>query len=315
MPETMSVWSISLGERHRADLGDVDGLAKSIEELGLLHPIVVKSDGTLIAGERRLAACKSLGWQQVPVTVIDLEEIIRGEIAENQMRKDFTPSEAVAIGKALEERERARAQERQQATHFGGAGNLPTPQGNTRDLVGAALGMSGRNYEKAKAVVKAAEEDSSLAPLVEQMDEQSVDSAYKQLREVKPVPYPAVRNRTASAVAERYDTIRQMAADRHRSYDIAARVGMSDERVRQLLHQWGIETVEDRIGKNGRKLDANKIMDATVQNAGPTDQTVSVLFASWGELDEAKFPEWEGSLTEAIRLLTKIRNRLRKENE
>jgi hypothetical protein len=33
--------------------------------LGLLHPVVIRHDGALIAGERRLAACKELGWETV----------------------------------------------------------------------------------------------------------------------------------------------------------------------------------------------------------------------------------------------------------
>jgi ParB family transcriptional regulator, chromosome partitioning protein len=61
--------SIKVGERIRKDMGDIAGLAASIADIGLLHPIVVKPDGTLIAGERRLAACKKLGWDKVPVTV------------------------------------------------------------------------------------------------------------------------------------------------------------------------------------------------------------------------------------------------------
>lgn len=68
---TLPITSIEVEGRHRRDLGDVSGLAKSIEAVGLLHPIVVRSDGRLIAGERRLAACKLLGWKEVPVTVLD----------------------------------------------------------------------------------------------------------------------------------------------------------------------------------------------------------------------------------------------------
>jgi ParB/RepB/Spo0J family partition protein len=70
-----AISEIRIGNRYRRDLGDVSGLADSIAELGLLHPIVIRADGRLIAGERRLAACKSLGWEQVPVTIIDLAQI------------------------------------------------------------------------------------------------------------------------------------------------------------------------------------------------------------------------------------------------
>jgi ParB family chromosome partitioning protein len=59
-----------VGERHRRDLGDVDGLAESIEDIGLLNPITVDENGLLLAGARRLAACKRLGWKTIPANVV-----------------------------------------------------------------------------------------------------------------------------------------------------------------------------------------------------------------------------------------------------
>jgi ParB-like chromosome segregation protein Spo0J len=52
-------------DRHRGDVGDLDGLAESLRELGQLQPIVVTSDLRLIAGGRRLAAVQSLGWVEI----------------------------------------------------------------------------------------------------------------------------------------------------------------------------------------------------------------------------------------------------------
>src|SRR5262249_60596321 len=98
----MKISDIVVGTRHRKDMGDVAGLAASIKELGLLHPIVVRPAGVLVAGERRLRAAKLLGWATIPVSVVDLEAVARGEFAENAVRKDFTLSEAVAIKRALE---------------------------------------------------------------------------------------------------------------------------------------------------------------------------------------------------------------------
>ena len=63
----------------------------------------------LIAGERRLAACAFLLWREVPVTVVDLDKVVKGEFAENSERKDLTLSEAVAIKRAIEPIERAEA--------------------------------------------------------------------------------------------------------------------------------------------------------------------------------------------------------------
>ena len=84
---------IRIGKRYRREMGDIGGLAASMEELGLLQPIVVTPDGTLIAGERRLRAALRLGWTHISISVVDIDAIVRGEFAENAHRKDFTLSE------------------------------------------------------------------------------------------------------------------------------------------------------------------------------------------------------------------------------
>ena len=104
---------IVIGKRARKRVGDVNELARSIRETGLLHPIVIDDKNQLIAGQRRLKACKSLGWERVPVHVVPLDDILRGEFDENVVREDFLPSEMYAISKNLEERERKAAKERQ----------------------------------------------------------------------------------------------------------------------------------------------------------------------------------------------------------
>ena len=46
----VDIASIKVGSRHRKDMGDIAGLAKSIESAGLLHPVVVTPELHLIAG-------------------------------------------------------------------------------------------------------------------------------------------------------------------------------------------------------------------------------------------------------------------------
>lgn len=193
--------SIKVGSRFRKDLGDVDSLAASIRERGLLHPVVVTSDGRLVAGERRLAAVKSLGWKEVPVRVVKgLDEAVaflKAERDENTCREDFAPTEAVALGRELERLERPKAKKRQKEhgkTAPGKpkdtSGNLPEVKGETRDKVGEGVGMSGRTYEKAKAVVEAAEaEPEKFGQLAEEMDQKgSVNGAYRKLQEARQPP-------------------------------------------------------------------------------------------------------------------------------
>ena len=48
-------------QRIREDVGDIDDLANSIHEFGLLSPVLINSNYLLISGLRRLEACKKLG--------------------------------------------------------------------------------------------------------------------------------------------------------------------------------------------------------------------------------------------------------------
>jgi ParB family chromosome partitioning protein len=203
--QMITVTEVRVGPRHRKDLGDLTGLAHSIQAVGLLQPIVITPDRQLIAGQRRLEAVKLLGWAEVPARVVDLENIVRGEHDENVQRKPFTPSEAVAIGRALEAQERPKAARRQAAGRArrrrgqknpvaSGPGNLPEPEtapgdkGDTRDKVATAVGLSAKTYEKAKAVVAAAEADPEAnGHLVEQMDRTGkVDPAFRQITPQQP---------------------------------------------------------------------------------------------------------------------------------
>src|SRR4051794_13659005 len=83
--------------RIREDMGDIDDLAESIRQNGMLEPIGISPDGRLSYGERRFLAAQKAGLARVPVIVRDVseEERVRFEIEENRARKPFTPSEAV----------------------------------------------------------------------------------------------------------------------------------------------------------------------------------------------------------------------------
>jgi N6-adenosine-specific RNA methylase IME4 len=184
---TRRIDEIIIGERHRRDLGDIDGLAASIAELTLLHPVVVHPDGRLIAGERRLRAAQRLDWTEIPVTVVDLVSIVRGEYAENVHHKPFTLSESVAIKRAIEPLERALAKERQGTRTDKHLGKLPTSSGRAADKAAKATGIARRTLEKAEAIVDAAEaEPERFGKLLGDMDRTGrVDGVFKRLKIAK----------------------------------------------------------------------------------------------------------------------------------
>jgi ParB family chromosome partitioning protein len=150
-------------------MGDIAALAANIADVGLLHPVVVTPDMRLVAGERRIRAVERLGRTRIPARVVDLDEIVRGELSENAHRKDFLPSEMVAIWRAVEPMERAAAKARM--SEGARVGKISTPSGKTRDRIGAALGVSGRTLEKYVEIVEAAEaEPDRFGHLPDDMD-------------------------------------------------------------------------------------------------------------------------------------------------
>ncbi|MFM9024744.1 MAG: ParB/RepB/Spo0J family partition protein [Planctomycetaceae bacterium] len=87
----------------RSVLADADlaELAGSLREHGLVQPIVVRSRGDryqLIAGQRRLAAARKLGWDRIPARVLDVDDRQMSEIAivENLQRRDLDALEKAA---------------------------------------------------------------------------------------------------------------------------------------------------------------------------------------------------------------------------
>ena len=76
------------------DQGELESLAQSIEENGLLQPVTVRRENGsyyLIAGERRLRACKLAGLKEIPALVADCEPEDSAVLAllENLQRKDL----------------------------------------------------------------------------------------------------------------------------------------------------------------------------------------------------------------------------------
>lgn len=91
--------------RRTFDPDKLDELAKSIREQGVLQPVIARKFGggyELVAGERRLRACKLIGLKTIPAIVRQLDDQDMIEIAfiENLQREQLDDVEtAEAVGK------------------------------------------------------------------------------------------------------------------------------------------------------------------------------------------------------------------------
>src|SRR5207248_1378515 len=97
-------------EQPRTQLGNIEELAASIREKGVLEPILVRQIGPnryqIISGERRYRAATLAGLDEIPAIELDVDDKEMLEIAliENIQRKDLTPFEESEGFAALQEK-------------------------------------------------------------------------------------------------------------------------------------------------------------------------------------------------------------------
>jgi len=121
--------------RHR--VGDVASLAANIDRVGVLQPLLVAKRGDdylLIDGHRRLAACQSIGEQEVPVHVTTFLEDdvtrISMQYSTNTERVDLSAYEKMQAAMELKD------------------------EGLNQDAVAAELGLSKGDVSKQQKVVR-----------------------------------------------------------------------------------------------------------------------------------------------------------------
>ena len=128
-----SIDSITVGSRHRVDLGDIDTLAASIEQNGLLQPITVTPEGILVCGARRLAALRSLGVRKINVWVragvTDRLAQVLAEQDDDALHKALTPTEAASLYRELKALLAEDAARRQELSRFTRADENPRSDG------------------------------------------------------------------------------------------------------------------------------------------------------------------------------------------
>lgn len=83
---------INIGDRFREDMGDIEELAASVKEMGILQPISVDGKYNLLAGGRRVEAARVTGLTSIPAVIQEVSGKLSAreiELMENVCRKDF----------------------------------------------------------------------------------------------------------------------------------------------------------------------------------------------------------------------------------
>lgn len=320
----VKVGSVKVGDRHRTELGDIDALMASMREIGsLLQPIVLDKDLHLVAGFRRLEAAKRLGWATISARIVngldDAVKALHAERDENTCRKDFTPSELVSMGLAIAAVEAPQAAERQR---LGTLASNEAEVGRTDEKVAEALGTSRASYQRAKAVVAAAEDDTHPAHAAAvdaraAMDagEMSINGAAERVRSAKrraaiDKVAPLKTDKSRAAVAERRERVKALAARGYDSDQIAKELGVSASTVAHVAKELGVTLWVSR-GFH-RKVDPNVVMENTTNDlAGTLETVLSLLDGRYGAIDPAKVDGWISSLENTRKSLNRLMSNLK----
>jgi|SRR5688572_1827622 ParB family transcriptional regulator, chromosome partitioning protein len=202
---TIRIESVKVVDRYRTDLGDVQALAASIRDTGLLQAIVVTPDMRLVAGQRRLEAARLLGWTVIDARIVDnLDDamaLLVAERAENVERKPMLPSELAALAARLHDIESGDALRRKSDAGRSAAPGrrarkdvtarpqvTERPGGRSRERVGEALGIGSRNAELLALTHK---DSQSVNPVIRE----SAREALKDMDATGHVRSPAERHR------------------------------------------------------------------------------------------------------------------------
>lgn len=199
---SLPIKEIHVNNRRREDMGDIQGLAASLEQYGLLHPIVVDDECNLVAGGRRLAAATLLGWETIEVrfaTELTDKEKQALELEENIRRKDLTELEkSKKLGKLadiVKEQiiDEVLADSAKTITEVKSLGGRPSISGVSEKIVASRVGIPRETIRDARKHMEAIEKHPELKDLpkytaikkAKELDNQQTQKPQPQMKVVK----------------------------------------------------------------------------------------------------------------------------------
>jgi len=195
----------------------------SIDEFGILVPLKVKPDNTIISGHRRWKGAKKLGLDKVPVETITFSSKLaeREAILTYNKQRDKTYSQKMKEAGEWEDIEEEKAKERQEKlgkSHGKDPSGQLSQRGRSKDKIAQKVKMgSGRTYDRAKTVWDEAKKGDEVAKKqVEKIDKgkESIHGAYKKIKN---------KERTEKIKSNKKDNVRKFKTknfnDIHSLYD------------------------------------------------------------------------------------------------
>lgn len=255
-------------------------LVYDIAERGVERPFLVDADLHVLGRELEAGACRLLDLAKVPVLVVDVEALAKGARIEGEV----SPTEAIAIGRLIEEHVRPIAAAQSAAGRLKG---LASRSGQVvehvadgdrvivREVAAAALNMSGTTYSRLRDLVVAAEEDpKNFGDVPQLLESMSIAGAHAVLRRrqrelnppTEPAPERKAKNSNVKIMAGRGPA--QMV--QNTLYSLMAAANLLDTLEATGLPPGQVESWADDLGDVCKSLTRfrHRLIDVTKESNG-----------------------------------------------
>ena len=305
-------------------------LADDIAANGQLEPVWLDEDGQLLDGRNRLSACRSLGIE--PRCEVYRGDDIEAFVASmNEHRRHLTPEQRIKLRRERVAAARAEGKSTTQIAEDEGIDDktvrtdlqvrtdsepVDEPPAKVEGKDGKTYPSKRRTYTDDEQLAAIERYDNSTGAEREQMATDmgvKLSSLYQRIAEWKRRHGVGKDPQRGAATETRLkvETIRDLASQGVTSQSMAKRLGISSNWVRTLTRENGIEIVADKVLRNTRIIDHDRVVEQTIVHATCDQATLDLI--DYGRLDRDRLPEWISSLQAAIKDLTTIKRNLERE--
>lgn len=311
-------------------------LAEDIATNGLLENLTLDDEGNLVDGRNRMKAC-SLTGVEIRFEVYVGSDVAGFVVSKNEHRRHLSDQARIAL-----RRDRVAELAAQGMSTRAIAAEVDVDQATVvRDIEvmhGASPLFEGGEPDDAPARVKGA--DGKTYPTTHRGAWTPEDAAvfldrYHNLTgvedrgllaadyglSVKSLPNTARTCRKALAIVapkltkpQKVDRIRELATSGATAKQIGGEVDLTEKVVRKYAADAGVVLVADKVIGSVKRLDANRVVGSIVDRVRFDIDEDSVLAAvRLADVDHDLIAGWVSSLSDSIRSLTTLKNRLKKE--
>lgn len=298
------------GEEYRTLRADIDAN-------GLREPITLH-EGKILDGRHRYRACTELGIDPETRDYDGTEPLVY-VLSMNVHRRHLSTAQRAEVARVALPHFQEDARKRQAEGLR--RGDEPAPgesrsghrsrtggEQRARDEAGKLVGVSGRTVSELDQVARNAPD--LHAEVVN--GDKKVRQAWQEMRDrERPEPEPEPKPKRSHAPAEQREAdIRDLAGKGHRASQIAAKLGISVERVRELAREFDITLPDAAMGKT-RALDPYRIVSETVTALEASAMSLDLVDLDAIDVDPEVAEQWATSLSNSLTPIKKLAKQLK----